>query len=417
MTPGDAVWLVLLVLTAALGAALLMRGMPELATTAGPAPQDAPQGRSTGRSTAGTPPAISVVVPARDEEVLLPTLLASLRPAAGPGTLAPFEVIVVDDGSRDATAAVAVAGGARVLTASPPPAGWTGKAWACHLGARAAGGDLLLFLDADTVLAPGALASLAALQHRHGGLVSVQPHHEARRAHEQLSAYFNVVAVMASSSFHPARTRRPMAFGSCLLTSRVDYERAGGHAVVRGEVLDDIRLAAAYRRAGLPVRTARGGRAVRMRSYPRGLRQLAAGWTKNIASGAGAAPLLSAAVTAGWVATHHAVAVGAVGAVSAVVESGPAGDTAPSAGGALPVGWELAVWVTAYLGVAWQLRTLLHRTGSFRWWTWLAFPVALVVFDLLFARSLVHTTLRRSVRWRGRDVDLRVRTSPGGAGP
>ena len=72
-----------------------------------------------------------------------------------------------------------------------------------------------------------------------------------------------------------------MAFGPCLLTSRADYEGAGGHVAVRGEILDDVMLAAAYDRAGLPVRCAVGGSSIRMRSYPDGLRQLADGWTSS----------------------------------------------------------------------------------------------------------------------------------------
>ena len=103
-----------------------------------------------------------------------------------------------------------------------------------------------------------------------------------------------------------------MAFGPCLLTSRTDYAAAGGHAAVRGEVLDDVRLAAAYDRAGLPVRCAVGGEAIRMRSYPGGLRQLADGWTKNFASGASAAATGARHRSGLWVSAHHAVAVGRV---------------------------------------------------------------------------------------------------------
>ena len=228
---------------------------------------------------------VSVVIPARDEEATLPALLASLQRLGAPA----IEVVVVDDGSRDATAAVALAAGATVLPATAPPPGWTGKAWACHLGAETTSGDLLLFLDADTVLEPDALDGLLRLHERHGGLVSVQPFHAVVRPYEQLSSYFNVMALLASGAFTRRPASRPMAFGPCLLTSRVDYERAGGHAAVRGEILDDVQLAAAYDRAGLPVLCAVGGDAIRMRSYPGGLRQLADGWTKNFASGASAA--------------------------------------------------------------------------------------------------------------------------------
>ena len=94
------------------------------------------------------PASVSVVVPARDEEQTLPALLRSVAEQL-PEV---HEVVVVDDASRDATAAVARAGGARVVPAGTPPPGWTGKAWACHTGAAATTGDLLLFLDADTVL-------------------------------------------------------------------------------------------------------------------------------------------------------------------------------------------------------------------------------------------------------------------------
>ncbi|HEY5187321.1 MAG TPA: glycosyltransferase, partial [Actinomycetes bacterium] len=138
------------------------------------------------------PAPVSVVIPARNEETTLPALLESLRQL----TIGVAEIVVVDDGSRDATASVARSAGATVLTASAPPPGWTGKAWACHLGASATSADLLLFLDADTVLARDALGGLLELHERHGGLVSVQPFHCVVRAYEQLSSYFNVMSLL-----------------------------------------------------------------------------------------------------------------------------------------------------------------------------------------------------------------------------
>ncbi len=330
---------------------------------------------------------VSVVVPARDEERTLPDLLAALRDSTVPVA----EVVVVDDGSADGTAEVARDGGARVLTAGTPPVGWTGKAWACHVGADATTGDLLLFLDADTVLAPDALAGLLDLHVRHGGLVSVQPHHRVEEPYEQLSAYFNVVALMSSDAFGAGPSRRPMAFGPCLLTSRDDYLAVGGHAAVRGEILDDVRLAQEYDASGLPVTCAVGGPVVTMRSYPGGLRQLVSGWTKNIASGAAAAAPRASLATVLWICAHHAVAVGALLSL---------------AGADLAAGHPL-VWALGWLLVAAQLRVLLRRAGSFRWWTWALFPLPLLAFDLVFARSALLTVVRRSVQWRGRVVDLR----------
>ncbi len=347
-----------------------------------------------GSAPAAVATTVSVVIPARNEEATLPALLTSLRDL----TLA--EVVVVDDSSMDKTASVARSGGATVLPSSPPPAGWTGKAWACHLGAAATSSELLLFLDADTTLEPDALAGLLGMHESHGGLVSVQPYHRVERPYEQLSSYFNVMALLASGVFTGSPARRPMAFGPCLLTSRADYKTAGGHAAVRGEILDDVQLAAAYDRVGLPVTCAVGGGGIRMRSYPGGLRQLADGWTKNFASGASAAapgPTLAAGL---WISAHHAVAVGAG---LAVVEA------ATGWGASLTYGAPL-LWAIAWIGVAVQLGRILRRVGSFRWWTWALFPVCLLAFDVIFARSALHTVLRRSVQWRGRDVDLRAST-------
>jgi 4,4'-diaponeurosporenoate glycosyltransferase len=354
-----------------------------------------------GRRNRDEPASVSVVIPARDEETTIPTLIGSLRHLTGD----PCEIVVVDDGSRDATASVARTAGAVVLPAPDPPPGWTGKAWACDVGARATSGDLLLFLDADTELAPDALDGLLELHDRRGGLVSVQPFHSVERPYEQLSSYFNVVSLLASDAFARHHARRPMAFGPCLLTSRADYERAGGHAAVRGDILDDVRLAAAYERAGLPVRCALGGRAVRMRSYPGGVRQLADGWTKNFASGASAAAPGSALGAVLWVCAQHAVAVGAALALVGTVT----GRVAPLTHG------DPGLWAVAWVAVVWQLRAILRRIGSFRWWTWALFPVPLLAFDVIFARSAALTVVRRSVTWRGRRVDLGGGSVEGGA--
>lgn len=344
----------------------------------------------------GHVPSVSIVIPARNEETTLPSLLESLHEL----TVDVADIIVVDDGSHDSTASIARSAGARVLTATAPPPGWTGKAWACHLGSRASNGDLLLFLDADTVLAPDALAGLLELHEQHGGLISVQPFHQVVRPYEQLSSYFNAVSLLASAVFARRPGKRPMAFGPCLLTSREDYELVGGHAAVRGEILDDVQLAAAYQRVGLPVRGALGDDSIQMRSYPDGVRQMADGWTKNFAAGATAAASGPALASALWVCAHHAVAVGAALGLIEIVTG---------RGAALTYGHP-ALWAVAWVGVTWQLRSILRTIGSFRWWTWLLFPVPLLAFDILFARSAALTAVRRSVRWRGRTVDLAKRS-------
>ena len=329
---------------------------------------------------------VSVVVPARNEAATLPRLLASLL-ALDPR---PLEVIVVDDSSDDDTADVARRHGATVVT-TEPPAGWLGKPWACAVGAERARGTHLLFLDADTELASDALDALLAL----GGrdlLVSVQPHHLTVRAYEQLSAFCNVVSMMGCGAFvwpHPLGPA--VAFGPCLFTSTTAYRAAGGHAAVRGEVVEDVGLARNYAAAGLAVRVLGGGELVRFRMYPGGTRQLVEGWSKNLAAGAGTASRLAVAGAVSYVAAAAAASGGlAVGGWRWV---------AGSAG--MPV-----VPLVCYGLVAAHLRWVLGRIGTFRWWTSVVVPVPLVAFLAIFANSVAALTVRREVAWRGRRIPV-----------
>ena len=99
---------------------------------------------------------VSVVIPARDEERRLAACLAGL--ADDPDVL---EVLVVDDRSRDRTADVARAHGARVVPGAELPPGWVGKPWALQQGLEAAAGDVVVSLDADTRPRPGLAGALA----------------------------------------------------------------------------------------------------------------------------------------------------------------------------------------------------------------------------------------------------------------
>ena len=324
-------------------------------------------------------PAVSVVVPARDEAGNLPALLATLVPQLGAGD----EVVVVDDASSDATAEVARRAGARVVTAPPLPRGWSGKQWACHAGAATAANPVLVFLDADTRLAAGGLDRIAAAGAA-PGLTSVQPFHLVPRWQERLAGFFNLVAMMGTLACTPLgdRVAPRGAFGPCLATPAADYRRTGGHAAAPAGVLDDVSLARSYRRAGLPVRV-RGGRGtIAFRMYPGGIGQLVAGFTKNMASAALAIRPLPAVAVAGWLAACAAPAV-------------------------LVTRLPLPVAAVCYLAVAAQLAAHLRRLGTFGTVTALAYPVPLAVFLVVFTRSLVATAVWGRVSWKGRSVATR----------
>ncbi len=115
-------------------------------------------------------PSVVAVIPARDEADGVAQTIGTLLKQDYPGA---FTVVLVDDGSTDATVEVARSAAAmagqgerlRVLTGASLPAGWTGKLWAMKQGfenASASGPNFVLFADADIVFAQDALRRLVS---------------------------------------------------------------------------------------------------------------------------------------------------------------------------------------------------------------------------------------------------------------
>src|ERR1700720_3670975 len=121
-------------------------------------------------------PTVSVIVPARNEEVCLGACLGSLAGQTGVS----FEIIVVDDASTDRTREIAEAfPSVRVVNAGPPPAGWSGKNNAMAAGSKLARGEWLLFTDADTIHQPGSLIrAVAEAGRRCAAMLSYSPQQE-----------------------------------------------------------------------------------------------------------------------------------------------------------------------------------------------------------------------------------------------
>src|SRR5207253_4207054 len=125
-----------------------------------------------------TGPLVSVIIPARDEAV---NIEACVRSAVATDYQA-VEVIVVDDRSTDGTPEIVERladgpesrGRARLVRGAELPAGWFGKQWALVQGYRAARGELLLFVDADTRQHPELIArAVGVLTTERVALVSV----------------------------------------------------------------------------------------------------------------------------------------------------------------------------------------------------------------------------------------------------
>jgi hypothetical protein len=245
----------------------------------------------------------SVLLPVRDEAARVGPCLRALLDQTG---VADLEVLVLDDGSRDGTAAAVRAAAGddpRVWlpAGAPLPAGWLGKPHACAQLAATARGSVLVFLDADVVLAPAGVAATVGLLRRAGlDLVSPYPRQEARTAAERL---VQPLLQWSWLTFLPVRlaerSPRPSlaaANGQLLCVDAAAYRRAGGHAAVRDQVLEDVALLRAVKRAGGRGTVADGTRLATCRMYG-GWAELRDGYAKSLwaafGSPAGAAAVLA----------------------------------------------------------------------------------------------------------------------------
>lgn len=321
----------------------------------------------------------SVIIPARNEEHNLPRLLESLRQSS----VAPLEVIVVDDFSQDATAAVAAAGGATVLAARPLPAGWTGKTWACFQGAEIATGDVLVFLDADTWFVPegfGRLLSAYTAQRSDSFAVSLLPFHDLRAPYEELSLFFNLLMAFGAGGFGLLGGGR--LFGQSLVISRTLYDKCGGHAAVRRQILENVALAKRIQETDGSCVCLGGSGVLKVRMFPEGFSQLRESWVKAFADGAAASDGRILGLAIYWLSSLSGIFL------VLLLASGPIRLAAAS------------LYACSAIEVWW----LARQIGRFSLVSCALYPVALFCFFALFAQSLVRRTFKRQVAWRGRQL-------------
>jgi hopene-associated glycosyltransferase HpnB len=227
-------------------------------------------------------PAVIAVVPARDEAEVIGRAVASLIAQDYPGD---FDIVLVDDGSSDGTAAVARAAAAgserlTVIAGTPPPSGWTGKLWAMRNGIQQAGvGPRYLWCtDADIAHAPDTLRSLVARSEAEN-LVLNSLMAELRCDSLAEKALIPAFVLFFQMLYPFAQVNRPgakmaAAAGGCMLIDRAALAEAGGIAVIADAIIDDCAMGETMKRQGR-IRLSLTRRSVSLRPY--------GGWSEIIA--------------------------------------------------------------------------------------------------------------------------------------
>lgn len=328
---------------------------------------------------------VSVLLPLREEahrvEPALRALLRALDHSDG------AELVALDDESRDGTADVVrrvCAGDPRVrlLPGTHPPPGWLGKPWACAQLAAAArpASRVLVFVDADVVLAPEAIAATVR-QLRESGLQLVSPYPRQlalspmERLVQPLLQWSWLTTLPLRRAETSARPSLAAANGQLLAVDRAVYERAGGHAAVRADVLDDLALLRAVKAVGGRGGVTDGTHLATCRMYD-GWAELRQGYTKSL-----------------WAAFGSpAGALGATGCLALVYVWPFGAALAGSRVGA--VGYAAGVLGRVLAG---------RRTGARTWPDALAHPASVVTLAVLATQSVLGHRGRK-LTWKGRAI-------------
>jgi hypothetical protein len=249
---------------------------------------------------AGASASATVLLPVRDEERNLLGCLETLLALEGEPA-----VRVIDDGSSDATAALAAAVATReprltVLAAGPPPPGWRGKVHALWVGARGVESDWLLLTDADARHRPQALVRALAAAGRQLDLVSLTGFQEAHGLAENLlvpGVFALLDALLGDWEAAAAGGGPAVANGQFLLLRRAAWESCGGFEAVAGEAIDDVAIAAVMRRHGFCTGFFRAPDLLAVRMY-RGWSEVTRGWRRNLGGLLGPRPAATATALA-----------------------------------------------------------------------------------------------------------------------
>jgi len=338
-------------------------------------------------------PKVSVLIPARDEEVAIKQCVESLLAQDYPN----IEIIVANDRSTDRTGEIlqklteqSNPHELKVLNVPEPPNDWVGKCHAlCHASHHISeDSEWLLFMDADVCLEEDTIRR--AVWHsskKKSDLTVVLPHLICVSFWENviLSIFFH----MGMISMKPKKIQEPgerefIGIGAFTLLRRKVYDAFGGHEAIRSEVIDDMALGMMTKDTGGRILITRGRKAVYLRMYD-SLQSIVLGFQKNVHAGIGGG-LLRSVFVAGIFLIFHLVPLVAL---LTFLVSGKV---------ILPV-----FALTIYVLTGFSLYQRLSPANTYqKWAVILGYPVGSVLSAYIILRSAWFCHIRKEIHWRGR---------------
>lgn len=333
---------------------------------------------------------VSILIPARNEERHIGDCLASVLTADTEGIQ--LEVLVLNDRSEDATGRILEEMAARdsrlrIIEGKELAPGWMGKSHACHQLAEEAAGTWWLFMDADVRLERNAItAALDTAIQQGTGLVTGFPRQVTGTWLEKLVVPMMKFTIISHLPIRLVRgsgdARFVAATGAFMFIHRGTYELAGGHAAIKVDLLDDMQLARAVKRAGEPVTLADIHQHTHTRMY-QNAREVWNGYKKNLFEGLGRSGFLLSLVLLMYALLYLLPPLGLmIGIIS---------------GDPLVIGYGLAATL---LGMG--VKRVADKVNSQPLWLMFLHPVSITCVILIGISSWLGAVTGKGYVWKGR---------------
>lgn len=333
-------------------------------------------------------PFVSVIVPARNEEDSIARCVKSLLSQ----DYQDYEVVLVDDESSDATAAIVSTMAAadprlRLVHGAPLPEVWLGKAHALSQGAAVAKGEILILTDADTVHSPESVSwSVTNLEDHGADILSGYVDQEYGNLGEAIIVPTMYAMMLLVPLFLIPRTTTPrlaFAIGQYVALRREALEGVGGFESIRDSIVDDMSMATRMKELGYRCVFLDARRAASCRMY-RGYRDAFEGIERSIYSAVGRTPIADIGLTA----VVLAVIVGPafLVLVSTVRSGWPGG----------PLAAAVAIFTVQWALVAWDRHVPVSA--------FVLYPLVFLNLLVILNDSMLRTGFGGGVTWKGRLV-------------
>jgi glycosyltransferase involved in cell wall biosynthesis len=330
-------------------------------------------------------PFVSIIVPTFNEEHNIQQCLESLKNLEYNN----YELIVSDGGSSDQTVKITEKYADKIIVDSELPNGWIGKNWGCHIASLEAQGDWLLFTDADTYHRKDSLRkTIQTAMETDAALLTMLPYQKLEKWWESITPIFyfasNLTQGGKGSVNDPNKLDFYTASGQYMLFRRNDYDKIGGHKIIKGSIVEDLAFARVVKTHLNGLYCMSNQKLVSTRMYPDSLKQCWSGWKKALYAGTKLTNTKRIFGSLLWIlwGIFAPLAI-----TIAVLYSTP---------------FYIVLTSLSYLICGFSFWTYWKGKGRQYWLVYLLFPILLIVFCLMLAVSALELILGKTTTWRNR---------------